>query len=181
MLDIFTRDHNSFFRSKSKGWKENAEIVKSGSTALVLDIDRKERSAVVSNAGDCRLVICRAPSASHRPADEREDSQASHRAIATVIWETTDLNAKLPTEQERLSSEHPGEDMIVVGGRLFGKLMTTRGTLLLSLFSPSISLSRKANLEQPRLRGRTLQTSYRQPQKVHQRPLLYRTLLQSPS
>ncbi|KAH6910186.1 phophatase 2C family protein [Coprinopsis sp. MPI-PUGE-AT-0042] len=126
MLDAFTKDHSSIFRSKSKEWKQNAEIVKSGSTALVLDISLEDRKAVVSNAGDCRLVLCRQP-ASQPATGEGESGEISNGGAGTVVWATADLNAKTPSEQDRLSSEHPNEDMIIVGGRLFGKLMSTRG------------------------------------------------------
>ena len=117
MLESFKKDH-SLLRPKSKEWKQNAEIVKSGSTALVCDItvDSGKAEATVSNAGDCSLVVC-------RPYQETSSG-------TEIVWQTTDLNAKTPSEQERLAGEHPGEDLVIVGGRLFGKLMSTRGLSL---------------------------------------------------
>ncbi|KAG6889392.1 hypothetical protein C0992_005476 [Termitomyces sp. T32_za158] len=44
-----------------------------------------------------------------------------------MLQQTEDLNAKSPLEKERLLLEHPGEDSVVVGGRLFGRIMSTRG------------------------------------------------------
>jgi pyruvate dehydrogenase phosphatase len=110
MISAFTNDH-SILRSKPHSWVQHAQIVKSGCTALVLDIDVATLTASFANAGDCRAVIC---STSVGP-DER-------------LLQTEDLNAKTPSEQKRLKREHPGEDLIVVSGRLFGRLMSTRGS-----------------------------------------------------
>ncbi|KAF8062325.1 phosphatase 2C-like domain-containing protein [Lyophyllum atratum] len=109
MLQAFARDH-SVFRSKSADWAQNAKIVKSGCTALVLDVDLDTLTASFANAGDCRAV-------SFRPSQEPP----------IRLQQTEDLNAKTATEQERLKREHPGEDSLIVGGRLFGRLMSTRG------------------------------------------------------
>ncbi|KAG6914917.1 hypothetical protein DXG01_014465 [Tephrocybe rancida] len=108
LIHNFARDH-SFFRSKSKDWVQNAQLVKSGCTALVLDINVDDMTASFANAGDCRAVV-------FNPAlqDDR-------------LRQTDDMNAKTPSEKERLAREHPGEDSIVVGGRLFGRIMSTRG------------------------------------------------------
>ncbi|TFK75681.1 protein serine/threonine phosphatase 2C [Pluteus cervinus] len=106
MLHAFTQDH-SIFRSRSPQWKFNAQVIKSGCTALVLDIDFDTLTALYGNAGDCRAVISQGP---QQPP-----------------FETTDLNAKNSQEKARLIAEHPGEDLLVVSGRLFGKLMSTRG------------------------------------------------------
>ncbi|KIM41591.1 hypothetical protein M413DRAFT_27905 [Hebeloma cylindrosporum] len=105
ILHAFKRDH-SFFRPRSANWIHNAQLIKSGSTALVLDIDLKTLSGAYANAGDCRLVLC-------------------HGGVA--VLETKDLNSKTPSEQERLVREHPKEDQLLVGNRLFGRLMSTRG------------------------------------------------------
>lgn len=105
MLNAFKRDH-SFFRSRSVNWIHNAQLIKSGSTALILDIDLTTLSSAYANAGDCRLVLC-------------------HEGAA--ILETEDLNAKTPSEQDRLLREHPNEDQLLVGSRIFGRLMSTRG------------------------------------------------------
>jgi len=106
MLQAFTEDHDQF-RTKSKEWAHNAHVLKAGCTALVLDIDTPTLTVTSANAGDCRAVIW-GPSS--------KEAQ-----------ETVDLNAKAPSEQARLKLEHPNEDNVVVGGRLFGKLMATRG------------------------------------------------------
>lgn len=105
ILRAFKRDH-SFFRPRSANWIHNAQLIKSGSTALVLDIDLTTLSGAYANAGDCRLVLC-------------------HEGAA--VLETEDLNSKTPSEQERLVREHPHEDQLLVGSRLFGRLMSTRG------------------------------------------------------
>ncbi|KAF7329869.1 PPM-type phosphatase domain-containing protein [Mycena kentingensis (nom. inval.)] len=83
---------------------ESAKLLRSGCTALVLDIDVEENLVHFANAGDCRALV-----------------------LDSTIQQTTDLNAKAISEQARLKSEHPGEDNIIVGGRLFGRLMSTRG------------------------------------------------------
>ncbi|KAF9463276.1 phosphatase 2C-like domain-containing protein [Collybia nuda] len=109
MIANFTNDH-SILRSKSRSWVEHAQIVKSGCTALILDVDVITKIASFANAGDCRVVVF---STSVDP-NER-------------LLQTKDLNAKTPSERERLKREHPGEDLLVVSGRLFGRLMSTRG------------------------------------------------------
>ncbi|KAF9530592.1 phosphatase 2C-like domain-containing protein [Crepidotus variabilis] len=109
ILTDFKRDH-SFFRSKSSEWIHHAQLIKSGSTALILDIDMDSLVGYYSNSGDCRLVIC-----------------SSSQGPDLVIMQTQDLNAKTPSEKDRLAQEHPDEDPIIVGGRLFGRLMCTRG------------------------------------------------------
>ncbi|KAG6857521.1 hypothetical protein H0H87_002146 [Tephrocybe sp. NHM501043] len=108
LVQNFVRDH-SVFRPKSKDWMWNAQLVKSGCTALVFDIDVETMTASYANAGDCRAVVFN---------PELQDHQ---------IQQTEDLNAKTPSEQARLSREHPGEDCVIVGGRLFGRIMSTRG------------------------------------------------------
>ncbi|KAG6865737.1 hypothetical protein C0991_012209 [Blastosporella zonata] len=105
LVQNFARDH-SVFRPKSGEWARNAQLVKSGCTALVLDINVDTMKAYFANAGDCRAVVFNL------------DGQ---------LQQTEDLNAKTPSEKERLSREHPGEDSVVVGGRLFGRIMSTRG------------------------------------------------------
>jgi pyruvate dehydrogenase phosphatase len=105
ILHAFKRDH-SFFRPRSANWIHNAQLIKSGSTALVLDIDLTTLSGAYANAGDCRLVLC-------------------HEGAA--VLETEDLNSRTPSERERLVREHPHEDQLLVGSRLFGRLMSTRG------------------------------------------------------
>ncbi|KAJ3507277.1 hypothetical protein NMY22_g16976 [Coprinellus aureogranulatus] len=115
----FTDDHSLLrLRSKSKAWKSHALTAKSGCMALICDVDLKTMTATISNAGDCRLAVIR----------RRRGSDHSSGENATVIYETTDLNAKSPSEQARLAKEHPGEDMLIVSGRLFGRLMSTRGS-----------------------------------------------------
>jgi len=105
ILRDFKHDH-SLFRTRSANWIHNAQLIKSGSTALVLDVDLTTLSATYANAGDCRLVLC-------------------HEG--TTILQTEDLNSGTPSERERLVREHPNEDQMFVGGRLFGRLMSTRG------------------------------------------------------
>ena len=105
ILRAFQRDH-SFFRPRSANWIHNAQLIKSGSTALILDIDLTTLSVAYANAGDCRLVLC-------------------HQGLP--VLETEDLNSRTPSEQERLIREHPNEDQLLVGSRLFGRLMSTRG------------------------------------------------------
>jgi len=109
MLQAFTRDH-SIFRSKSADWAQHAQAVKSGCTALILDINTNTMTALYANAGDCRAVL-------FNPSQGQKDQ----------LQQTEDLNAKTPAEYERLSREHPKEDSLIVGGRLFGRLMSTRG------------------------------------------------------
>ncbi|GLB39917.1 putative protein serine/threonine phosphatase activity [Lyophyllum shimeji] len=109
MIQAFTRDH-SLFRSKSPDWVRRAQVVKAGCTALILDINTDTLVASFANAGDCRAVI-------FNPTQEPNNQ----------LQQTRDLNAKSPSEQERLAREHPGEEPLIVGGRLFGRLMSTRG------------------------------------------------------
>ena len=109
LMNDFTRDH-SLLRQKSKHWEENARRVKSGCTALVIDINLDTLEASYANAGDCRLLVC--------------------GPQLTIHLVTTDLNAKNVSERQRLASEHPNEDQMLVANRLFGRLMTTRGTSL---------------------------------------------------
>lgn len=109
MIQAFARDH-SFFRSKSVDWVQHAQVVKSGCTALILDINTDTLLASFANAGDCRAVL-------FNPSQAQKNQ----------LQQTEDLNAKTPSEHERLSREHPGEDSLIVGGRLFGRLMSTRG------------------------------------------------------
>ncbi|KAG5635631.1 hypothetical protein H0H81_010578 [Sphagnurus paluster] len=106
MIRNFARDH-SMLRSKSKDWIQHAQVVKSGCTALILDIDIASLLASFANAGDCRAVLF----------DPSKDE----------LQLTEDLNGKSPSEQTRLAREHPNEDTVIVGGRLFGRLMSTRG------------------------------------------------------
>ncbi|KAG5641551.1 hypothetical protein DXG03_004786 [Asterophora parasitica] len=106
MLQTFARDH-SFFRSKSSDWVKHAQVVKSGCTALIVDINPGTLTVSFANAGDCRAVL-------FNPLEDQ-------------FYQTQDLNAKTPSETERLAHEHPDEELLVVGGRLFGRLMSTRG------------------------------------------------------
>jgi len=115
ILSAFKRDH-SMFRTKSPDWSQNAKLMKSGSTALVLDVDLQSLIGHYASAGDCRLIICR---------------------DGSLLQQTQDLNAKTPSEKERLTLEHPDEDQIIVGDRLFGRLMCTRGGRLSLPFSSS--------------------------------------------
>ncbi|KAG6872629.1 hypothetical protein C0995_008149 [Termitomyces sp. Mi166 len=108
LVQQFTKDH-SYFGTKSKDWVRNAQLVKSGCTALILDVDVDTLIASFANAGDCRAVVF-------------EPTLQNGR-----LQQTEDLNAKTPSEKERLSREHPGEDSVIVGGRLFGRIMSTRG------------------------------------------------------
>ncbi|KAF7341969.1 PPM-type phosphatase domain-containing protein [Mycena venus] len=112
LLDAFQNDHAPF-RSRSKEWLHNAKIFRSGCTALVLDIDVPGMVAHYANAGDCRALVC--------------EAQVSEDPGLIRIQQTVDLNAKSQLEQQRLKREHPNEDELVVSGRLFGKLMSTRG------------------------------------------------------
>ncbi|KAJ6588459.1 phosphatase 2C-like domain-containing protein [Mycena capillaripes] len=107
MLDAFKNDHAPF-RARSKDWRHNAQVLRSGCTALILDIDLAGMLVRYANAGDCRALV----------GDVQNPEE---------LQQTTDLNAKAQSEQERLKLEHPKEDMLVVSGRLFGKLMSTRG------------------------------------------------------
>jgi len=84
--------------------------MRAGCTALVLDIDLNSLMGHYANAGDCRLVVCN--------SDYREGQ---------VLLQSEDLNTGTPSEQDRLSREHPNEDMILIHDRLFGRLMSTRG------------------------------------------------------
>jgi len=106
MLTAFMNDH-SLFRSRSENWVAHAEVVKSGCTALIFDIDLNSILGSFANAGDCRLVVC--------------------NSSKKNVRQTVDLNAKATSEVERLQHQHPGEDMLIVSGRLFGKVMSTRG------------------------------------------------------
>ncbi|KAJ6511374.1 phosphatase 2C-like domain-containing protein, partial [Mycena vitilis] len=114
LLDAFQNDHAPLC-ARSKNWIANARVLRAGCTALILDIDIPGMLVNYANAGDCRALICGVR------ATEDSDSTQSQ------IQQTTDLNAKSRAEQERLKLEHPKEDMLVVSGRLFGKLMSTRG------------------------------------------------------
>ena len=109
MLTNFKQDH-SIFHSKSLNWIHHAQLMRAGCTALVLDIDLNSLMGYYANAGDCRLVIC-----------------SSDRRQGQVLLQTQDLNTKTPSEQERLSREHPNEDMLLIHDRLFGRLIATRG------------------------------------------------------
>jgi len=105
----FKQDH-SFLRRRSLDWVHNAQLIKSGSTALIIDIDLQSLSATYANAGDCRLVVCDPNSGGPHP-----------------LLQTDDLNVKNSSERKRLIYEHPKEDQVIVGDRLFGRLMCTRG------------------------------------------------------
>ncbi|KAJ6481710.1 phosphatase 2C-like domain-containing protein [Mycena sanguinolenta] len=116
ILDDFKNDHALFrVRPRSKDWLNRAKLLRSGCTALILDVDIPGMVVHFANAGDCRALVCDFPVS--------EDADAG----GLQLQQTVDLNAKSPLEQERLKIEHPNEDMIVVSGRLFGKLMSTRG------------------------------------------------------
>ncbi|KAF8208305.1 phophatase 2C family protein [Mycena galopus ATCC 62051] len=108
MLDAFKNDHAPF-RARSKEWPHHAQRLRSGCTALILDLDIPGMLVHYANAGDGRALVCNS---------KDPDLQ---------IQQTVDLNAKSSSEQERLKAEHPNEDMLVVSGCLFGKLMSTRG------------------------------------------------------
>ena len=108
ILSNFIADH-SFFRPKSPEWVHHAQLIKAGSTALLLDIDLNTLICHYSNAGDSRLVICNA-----------QDHQ--------ILLQTDDLNSKNVSERERLQREHPNEHPLLINDRLFGRLMSTRGT-----------------------------------------------------
>ncbi|KAJ7821342.1 phosphatase 2C-like domain-containing protein [Mycena leptocephala] len=112
MLDAFQSDHAPF-RTPSEDWRLNAQVLRSGCTALILDIDLPAMLVHYANAGDCRALVC--------------DIQDSEDSVGLRLQQTIDLNAKSRSEQERLKLEHPNEDMLIVSGRLFGKLMSTRG------------------------------------------------------
>ena len=92
--------------------------------ALTVDMifrDSERHVAAVANAGDCRVVVRRNSKTGVDPVD----STNKHPLVTS--FESVDLNSKNTAEQERLKNEHPGEHSIIVGGRLFGKLMSTRG------------------------------------------------------
>lgn len=110
IIRSFTDDH-SFLRSKSDQWERNAKTARAGCMALIFDLDLKSGDATISNAGDCRLAVFHGQSG---PTIE-------------LVHETSDLNSRAASEQERLENEHPGEDLLIVSGRLFGRLMCTRG------------------------------------------------------
>ncbi|PPQ92534.1 hypothetical protein CVT25_010367 [Psilocybe cyanescens] len=110
MLLNFKKDH-SIFRRRSSNWVHNAQLMKSGSTALVLDVNLQNLSANYANLGDCRLAVC--------------DSNAGENG--PLKFQTNDLNMNTLSERERLSQDHPKEEQFVVGNRLFGRLMCTRG------------------------------------------------------
>ncbi|KAJ2925309.1 hypothetical protein H1R20_g11731, partial [Candolleomyces eurysporus] len=112
IIKNFTNDHSVFHR-RSDQWVDNARVAKAGCTALIFDLDLKTMAANVANAGDCRLAVFHG------------DTGNPGRAV--VSYETTDLNAKSVSEQAKVKKEHPGEDMIFVSGRLFGRVMSTRG------------------------------------------------------
>jgi pyruvate dehydrogenase phosphatase len=112
MLRAFKRDH-SLFRRKSPEWIHHAQLIKSGSTALVLDIDLETLSTVYANAGDCRLVVC--------------DPDRGHLDASALLLQTDDMNTNTPSERDRLLQEHPNETQMITGNRLFGRLMSTRG------------------------------------------------------
>ena len=124
MLTAFMNDH-SLFRSRSKNWLDHAEVVKSGCTALIFDIDLNSMLGSFANAGDCRLVVC----------NSSKDN----------VRQTVDLNAKALSEVERMRRQHPGEDMLIVSGRLFGKVMSTRGK---SSFFKRSQIPRRADVLQ---------------------------------
>ncbi|KAJ7130134.1 phosphatase 2C-like domain-containing protein [Mycena epipterygia] len=94
MLAAFKNDHAPF-RARSKDWRHHAQVLRSGCTALILDID--------------------IPGLYIMPTLGTADSSDTES-----LQQTVDLNAKL-------KAAHPNEDLIVVSGRLFGKLMSTRG------------------------------------------------------
>ena len=112
IVSDFMTDH-SIFRKKSHDWIHHARLMKAGCTALVLDVDLNNLTSHYANAGDSRLMIC----------------SILNRQI---LFQTDDLNAKTASEKERLSREHPNEDSLFIEGRLFGRLMCTRGEHLSS-------------------------------------------------
>lgn len=103
MLRDFKRDH-SLFRRKSARWLQNAQVVKSGSMALIFDVDLSTLLANYANLGDCRLVI-------------RDLSLEGSRALSL---QTEDMNMNTATERERLVREHPNEDHMIIANRLAG-------------------------------------------------------------
>ncbi|KAG6868508.1 hypothetical protein C0993_001848 [Termitomyces sp. T159_Od127] len=105
LIQQFAKDH-SLLGTKSKDWVRNAQLVKCGCTALVLDVDADTLTASFANAGDCRAVVF---------DPKQQDGK---------LQQTEDLNAKAPSEKERLSLEHPGEKSVIVGDRLFGRIMS---------------------------------------------------------
>ncbi|KAJ7164978.1 phosphatase 2C-like domain-containing protein [Mycena filopes] len=112
MLNAFKTDHPLFsFRRRDREWIDNAQVLRSGCTALVIDIDVPGMLLNYANAGDCRCLVF-----------DRQDSENENS-----LQQTVDLNAKSQSEQDRLKREHPGEELLVVSGRLFGQLMSTRG------------------------------------------------------
>ncbi|PPQ66427.1 hypothetical protein CVT24_007193 [Panaeolus cyanescens] len=110
ILETFQKDHSIFHR-KSANWAQNARLILSGCTALVLDVDLSKRAATWANAGDCRLVV----------------GSSEHNKTGSVLFETKDLNTGTEEERNRIISEHPNEENIFVGERLFGRLKSTRG------------------------------------------------------
>ncbi|KAF9485732.1 protein serine/threonine phosphatase 2C [Pholiota conissans] len=107
IIHDFRHDH-SIMRRKSNEWVHHAQLIKSGSTALILDIDFESMEAAYANAGDCRMVVC--------------DPNST-----AILLQTEDMNMSTSSERERLAREHPHEEQMIVGGRLFGRLMCTRG------------------------------------------------------
>ncbi|KAJ7747977.1 hypothetical protein DFH07DRAFT_747523, partial [Mycena maculata] len=101
MLDAFKDDH-ALFRAASKDWRHNTQVLRSGCAAL--DINLSGMVIRYANAGDCRALVC----------------GCKKRKIQTRCPRPP------PPEQERLKLEHPKEDLLIVSGRLFGKLISTR-------------------------------------------------------
>ncbi|KAK7001041.1 PPM-type phosphatase domain-containing protein [Favolaschia claudopus] len=125
MLDASERDYSpftSFLRARSGDHIQHAKILRSGCMALILDIDLPGRRVIYANAGDCRAVVCEVV-----PSGDSEENSNPPSTAELRIQQTVDLNAKSSSEQERLSREHPNEPSLIVSGRLFGKLMSTRG------------------------------------------------------
>ena len=155
IISNFKADH-SIFRRKSPDWIHHAQLIKSGCTALILDIDLNNSISHFSNAGDSRLVIC---------------NTLNHQ----ITLQTDDLNTKTASERERLSLEHPNEDSMFINNRLFGRLMSTRGEYIISNVVHKNALH---NDPFPRVRRRLLQTPERtsgrcSTPQVYQDPFFY--------
>ena len=123
-LDVAIPMHqmaNSIGRDKKKQGRTMEPYVyhhwlTAGACTVTAVIDPLNAVAALANAGDCRAVIGRAV---------REQPEAATVVIKGVAI-TTDHTARLQSEVDRISAEHPNEKGVICDGRIAG-LQPTRG------------------------------------------------------
>jgi pyruvate dehydrogenase phosphatase len=85
-----------------------------GSCAIIAYIDTADKDLYIACTGDSRAVL----------GVQEEDEKGEKKWKIVVLSE--DQTGKSEKEVKRLSKEHPGEDNIIINGRIFGGLEPTR-------------------------------------------------------